>query len=110
MPRLYSWNVNGFRAILKKGFVEWLEAEQPDVLCLQEVKAEPGQLPPVALEPKGYRSVWQPAKKKGYSGLATFYKTRHAPVEVSTLGIAEFDDEGRAQLLDYGAYVLINTY
>lgn len=108
--RLYSWNVNGVRAIAKKGFLDWLGREQPDVLCLQETKAHEGDLPPALREPPGYTSLWNPAKRKGYSGTGVYLRTGCEPLEVKTLGKAEFDDEGRAQLLEYPDFVLLNAY
>ena len=91
--KLISWNVNGIRAISKKGFLEWMQKESPDVLCVQETKAHPEQLSAEVLEPKGYKTYWASAEKKGYSGVAVFTKKEPKKVEVG-LGIAEFDNEG----------------
>lgn len=110
MPQLYSWNVNGVRAAVRKGLLEWLESVRPDVLCLQEVKAHPDDVPEAVLRPKGYDSVWQPAGRKGYSGVATWFKRRKPPLDVAAMDVAEFDAEGRLQALDYGEYVVLNTY
>lgn len=110
MPKLYSWNVNGVRAIVKKGFLDWLAAEKPDVICLQEVKATPDVLTEDILSPPGYASLWQPAQKKGYSGLATYYKKEFTPENVRTLGLDEYDSEGRVQVMDLDGYTLINSY
>ncbi len=110
MPKLYSWNVNGVRAIVKKGFLDWLAAEKPDVICLQEVKATPDVLTEDILSPPGYQSIWQPAQKKGYSGLATYYKKKFTPENVRTLGLDEFDAEGRVQVMDLDGFTLVNTY
>ena len=72
---LATWNINSVR--LRAGLVERLMTEEaPDVLCLQEIKALPEQVEPALREPKGYKSVWQPAQRKGYSGVATFYRTK----------------------------------
>ena len=72
--RLLSWNVNGIRAALKKGFLEWFEAEKPDVLCLQETKLQAEQIPQELVAPLGYKSCWSHAEKKGYSGVAIFVR------------------------------------
>lgn len=110
MLTLYSWNVNGFRAALRQGFMDWLAAAKPDVVCLQETKAHEGDIPDEARTPEGYASVWFGAKKKGYSSTAVFYRKKAAPVSVAPLGIAEFDDEGRVQLIEYPEFVLVNAY
>jgi len=108
MLRIISWNVNGIRAISGKGFHEWLDQEQPDLLCVQETKAQPDQLTPGLLMPKGYGSVFHSAQKKGYSGVATYYKKE--PLSVSSMGVEAFDAEGRVQALEYKDFVLINAY
>ncbi|MBI4558643.1 MAG: exodeoxyribonuclease III [Candidatus Hydrogenedentes bacterium] len=108
MFRLYSWNVNGIRAVSRNGFLSWLDTVQPDILCLQEIKARPDDLESAVLNPRGYGSVWQPAQKKGYSGVATYY--RKEPRSVRTLGIPRFDSEGRIQMLEYPTFTLINAY
>jgi exodeoxyribonuclease-3 len=111
--RIISWNVNGIRAVAKKGFLEWFAQESPDVLALQETKASPGQLPPELLEPRDkngtpYRAYWSSAVRKGYSGTAVYSKRE--PVAVCNLGIEDFDSEGRSLLIDYGTFTLINCY
>jgi len=106
--RIISWNINGIRAIQKKGFIEWLENESPDILCLQEIKAKQEQLDDKLLKPNGYTSIWQSAKRPGYSGTAIY--TKKAPITISGIGIEEFDDEGRVQVLEYAQFTLINTY
>ena len=108
MQKLISWNVNGIRAVWKKGFPEWLEATQPDILCVQETKAWPDQVDQDVLEPKGYHSYWECAEKKGYSGVATWVKRE--PLSVTNMGSKAYDDEGRVQLLEYPEYTLINAY
>jgi exodeoxyribonuclease-3 len=113
MTRLLSFNVNGIRAIEKKGFLSWLASDSPDMLCLQETKAEPGQLSgtlkaPLDGEGKPYHTYWASAKKKGYSGVALYSKTE--PLAVSQSGIAAFDDEGRILIADYEWFTLINAY
>lgn len=111
--RILSWNVNGIRAVEKKGFVEWLAAESPDMLCLQETKANPGQLSPALLEAKdaqgrSYEAFWASAKKPGYSGVSIY--TRDKPLDVRTMGAKDFDDEGRVLIADYPAFSLISAY
>ena len=74
--RLVSWNVNGIRAVSKKGFFEWLADASPDVLCLQETKIQTGQLTRRLAQPPGYRAHWHSAERKGYSGVATWTSTK----------------------------------
>lgn len=106
---LMSWNVNGIRAVQRKGFLEWLDKTQPDILCCQETKAHPDQLDEELLHPKGYHSYWASAKKKGYSGLVTYTKREPLSVQVG-LGIEKFDDEARTLITEFPDFTLINTY
>jgi exodeoxyribonuclease-3 len=113
MTRIISFNVNGIRAIEKKGFVGWLAEDAPDMLCVQETKAEAGQLSedlraPVDRTGAPYHTYWVSAKKRGYSGVALFSKTE--PRSVSGLGLAAFDDEGRVLIAEYAAFTLITAY
>ncbi len=109
MPsEIISWNVNGMRSVLQKGFLEFLDRERPEILCVQESRALPGDLTPEQCEPKGYTSYWMPAEKKGYSGVAVY--TRKEPLSVTGLGAAEFDAEGRVQAIEYPNFTLVNTY
>jgi len=111
MPmKLYTWNVNGMRAALRNGFMDWLDETKPDVLCLQETKAMLTDIPDEARAPKGYESVWHSAQKKGYSGVAVYFKTRKKPENISPLGADEFDSEGRVQLIEYPEFVIVNAY
>ncbi len=106
---MYSWNVNGLRAIQKKGFLEWLQDEKPDILGLQETKCHPDQLDESIRQPSGYHTYWASAEKKGYSGVALY--TRRKPVSVQIgLNIPEYDREGRTIIADYGDFVLITAY
>lgn len=106
---LLSWNVNGIRAIEKKGFLAWLKKTSPDILCLQETKACPADLTDTLLAPAGYKTFWSAAQKKGYSGVAVY--SRQEPQSVTEgLGKKEFDSEGRTLILDYGDFVLFNIY
>ncbi len=103
-----SWNVNGVRSVLKKGFLDWVDQAQPDVLCLQESRAMPTDLKDEEREPAGYTSIWTPAEKKGYAGVACYTKTE--PLSVNTLGIEEFDAEGRMQAIEFKNFTVINCY
>lgn len=105
---IVSWNVNGMRSVLKKGFMDWFTKARPDVLCLQETRALPGDLDDAVLTPKGYTSYWMPAQKKGYSGVAVY--TRAEPLSIANLGKAEFDDEGRVQQIEFNEFTIINAY
>ncbi|MDR2596433.1 MAG: exodeoxyribonuclease III [Treponema sp.] len=110
--RIISWNVNGIRAAEKHGFVDWLVNENPDILCLNETKAEPGQLSPQLLNPpvngKPYSAFWACAKKKGYSGVAIY--TKEKPQDVHFLGNDEFDSEGRVLVVELKDFSLIAAY
>ncbi len=106
--KLLSWNVNGIRAVLGKGFPEFVATEKPDILCLQETKARPEQVQ-LPLELGGYHSYWNSAEKPGYSGVAVF--TREKPLEVKVgLGHADHDKEGRVLTLEYADFILVNVY
>ena len=105
--KLISWNVNGLRAVLKKNFLEFLDAEKPDVLCLQETKCHPDQVE--QLWPASYTTFWNSAEKKGYSGTAIFIKTR--PLNVAPhIGIIEHDKEGRVLTAELDDFFLVNVY
>ena len=107
--KLYSWNVNGIRAAVRKGFLDWLAAEQPDIVCVQETKAWPEQLSEEIRNPNGYRAYWAGGERKGYSGVGLI--TKAAPLDVQFgLGLPEFDREGRTIVADYGGFVLILAY
>ncbi|MCR4763951.1 MAG: exodeoxyribonuclease III [Lachnospiraceae bacterium] len=104
--KLISWNVNGLRACMGKGFMDFFKREAPDVLCLQETKLQEGQ---ISLELPGYRQYWNYADKKGYSGTAVF--TREEPLSVHYgLDIDEHDHEGRVITLEYPDYYLTCVY
>ncbi|MDY3618800.1 exodeoxyribonuclease III [Agathobaculum sp.] len=103
--KLISWNVNGLRACVGKGFFEFIEAQQPDVLCLQETKLQPEQAPQIV----GYHTYWNSADKKGYSGVALLSKQQ--PLRVSNgLGIDEHDHEGRVITAEYPGFYLVTVY
>jgi len=106
--KLLSWNVNGIRAVIGKGFGDFVATEKPDILCLQETKARPEQVTlPGELE--GYHAFWDSAQKPGYSGVAVF--TREQPLDVKVgLGADEHDKEGRVLTLEYPDLFLVNVY
>lgn len=104
--RFISWNVNGLRAVVKKGFEDIFWSLDADFVCLQETKLQEGQ---INLDLPGYESYWCYAEKKGYSGTAIF--TRHTPLSVSyNLGVPEHDSEGRVITLEYGNFYLVCVY
>lgn len=107
--KIFSWNVNGIRACHKKGFMDWFNKTQPDVLCLQEVRADLEQIPPEILDIPGYTKIWNPAARKGYSGTAIF--TTQKPLEIHLgMGIDEFDCEGRMTQIVYDRFVINGIY
>src|SRR3989344_3396306 len=104
--KIISWNVNGIRATLKKGFLDFVRNENPDILCLQETKAHPDQ---VDIQLKEYPShYWNSAERKGYSGVAVFSK--HKPLSVLNKIGHELDSEGRVLALEFEDFYLINVY
>ena len=104
--KLVSWNVNGLRACLQKGFLEFFQSVDADFFCLQETKLQAGQ---VDLDLPGYFQFWDYAEKKGYSGTAIFAKSQ--PINVSCgLGVAELDTEGRCITLEYPEFYVVNCY
>jgi len=106
--KLLSWNVNGIRAVLGKGFGDFVLNEKPDILCLQETKARPEQVD-LPLELSGYHGYWNSATKPGYSGVAVF--TREQPLDViEGMGVDEHDTEGRVLTLEYPDFYLVNVY
>jgi exodeoxyribonuclease-3 len=105
--KLISWNVNGLRAVLRKNFLEYLEQEKPDVLCLQETKCHPDDVE--QLWPAAYTTYWNCAEKKGYSGSAIFTRSRPLKV-VPHIGIAVHDREGRVLTAEFADFFLVNVY
>lgn len=104
--KLISWNVNGIRAVLKKGFLDFVAESKPDVLCIQETKAAPDQ---VGLSLDGYRPYWNAAERKGYSGTLIFSKIEPLSVK-NGLGVKKHDDEGRVITLEFEDYFLVTVY
>lgn len=106
MRKLISWNVNGLRACVGKGFLEYFKQADADVFCIQESKLQEGQ---IDLPLEGYRQYWNYAQKKGYSGTAFF--TREEPLSVAKgIGIAEHDQEGRVIAAEYPDYYVVTCY
>ena len=107
--RIISWNVNGIRAAEKKGLFDWFKNESPDILCLQEIKAKPDQVPPYLKNTPGYNVYWNSAERKGYSGVVVFTKER--PIDFKKgFGIDKFDIEGRTIICEFPSFVLFNIY
>ena len=107
--KLISWNVNGVRAVVKKGFLDWLDQEQPDILCLQETKAHVDQLTAEILTDHGYHTFWHSGERRGYSGVATFCKEEPLYVQEG-LGIERYDAEGRVLVTEHENFLLYNIY
>jgi exodeoxyribonuclease-3 len=107
--RLASWNVNGLRAALRGGLLDWLDAERPDVACLQEVKARPEQIDAEVFERHGYHTYWHPAQRPGYSGVLTLCRSEPVSVQLG-LGRRDVDREGRVLQVEFPRFVLLNTY
>ncbi len=108
LKRLASWNVNGIRACVNKGYVDWLTKESPDIVSLQETKAQPEQFPPEMMSQK-YQIFSASAVKRGYSG--TLVQTKISPQNVKTsIDIPKFDNEGRTVICEYDSFILINGY
>ncbi|WP_312495201.1 exodeoxyribonuclease III [Anaerosporobacter sp.] len=104
--KLISWNVNGIRACVQKGFLDFFKEVDADIFCIQESKLQEGQ---IELDLEGYNQYWNYAKKKGYSGTAIF--TKHEPIEVTYgLGIAEYDQEGRVITLEFEQFYMVTVY
>ena len=107
--RIYSWNVNGIRAVQKNGFIDWVLSEQPDILCLQETKIQGDQLTDELKQIPGYQAYFSFAERKGYSGVATYVKGEPLSVQY---GIENpvFDREGRILITEYPEFTLLNIY
>lgn len=106
--KLLSWNVNGVRAALQKGLLDWMGSSRADVICLQETKAHPGDVQHVTW-PRGYTPVWNSAVKKGYSGTVVF--SRVPPLAVTHgIGAAAHDQEGRVITAEFADFHLVNVY
>ncbi|HTL81650.1 MAG TPA: exodeoxyribonuclease III [Bacteroidia bacterium] len=110
MKKIISYNVNGIRAALNKGLLDWIKKEKADILMFQEIKAEPGQLDLSIFEEAGYQHhFWNPAEKKGYSGVALLSKEKPDHVEYGS-GTKKFDSEGRMLRADFGNVSVMSLY
>ncbi|HEY1037768.1 MAG TPA: exodeoxyribonuclease III [Bacteroidia bacterium] len=109
MPKIITYNVNGIRAAMGKGLINWMREVNPDILCVQEIKASPEQVGVFEFEELGYHHYWHPAQKKGYSGVAIFSKMKPDNV-VYGCGIQKYDDEGRFLRADYGDVSVVSVY
>ena len=107
--RLISYNVNGIRSAIKRGFIEWLKTDPADIICLQETKAEKENIDHKLIEDLGYQTYWYAAEKKGYSGVAIFTKRQPDAMYYGN-GIMQSDAEGRVIRADFGDVTLINAY
>jgi len=104
--KIISWNVNGIRAVLKKGFLDWFLKEKPDILCIQETKAQKEQ---IQVTTPGYKQYIFSAEKKGYSGTAVFTKLEPLSIQYG-IGLDEHDKEGRVLTLEFDEFFLVNVY
>lgn len=107
--KIQSYNVNGIRAAMQKGFVDWVKESNPDVLCLQEVKADKEQVDLAPFEELGYQIYWHAAQKKGYSGVAIFTKIEPIQVEIGC-GMDAYDQEGRVIRADFKDCSVMSVY
>jgi len=109
MTKIISYNVNGIRAAIQKGFTSWLADQQADIICIQELKAEFDQVDTSEIEELGYSIHWHSAQKKGYSGVAIFSKITPKHVEIGC-GIEKYDSEGRVLRLDFEQFSVMSVY
>ncbi|WP_276134600.1 exodeoxyribonuclease III [Polluticoccus soli] len=107
--RIITYNINGIRSAIKKGFIDWLKTDPADIICLQEIKAEKENVDFAAIEALGFDTYWFSAEKKGYSGVAIFSKRRADNVFYGN-GIMQSDAEGRVLRADFGDVTLVNAY
>ncbi|MDX9865340.1 MAG: exodeoxyribonuclease III [Anaerolineaceae bacterium] len=107
--KITTWNVNGIRAAINKGFIDWFAEASPDVLCLQEVKAYKEQVSEDLTQVSGYHQFWNSADRPGYSGVATFTKTK--PIEMTAgFGVEAYTGEGRTIITKHPRFYLFNVY
>ena len=107
--KIITYNLNGIRAAMSKGLVDWISQVSPDVLCVQEIKANPEQVGVFEFGELGYHHYWYPAQKKGYSGVAIFTKQKPKHIEYGC-GIKEYDDEGRILRIDFEEFSVMSVY
>lgn len=109
MIRIVTYNVNGIRSAISKGWLNWVADVSPDIICLQEIKAEQGQIDETPLKEMGYELYWNSAQKKGYSGTAIFTKIKPLQVHFGC-GLEEYDREGRVIRADFDGFSVMSTY
>jgi exodeoxyribonuclease III len=109
MAKIVQYNVNGIRAALNKDWLSWINSVDPDIICIQETKAQEDQLDLELFENAGYRTYFHSAVKKGYSGVAIFSKTEPDHIEIGC-GISKYDSEGRIMRADYGDFSVLSCY
>lgn len=107
--KIITYNLNGIRAAISKGFIDWIIQASPEVICVQEIKATPDQLRVFEFEELGYHHYWYPAQKKGYSGVAIFTKQKPKHIEYGC-GIKAYDDEGRILRIDFEEFSVMSVY
>ena len=107
--KIITYNLNGIRAAMSKGLIDWISQVSPDVLCVQEIKANPDQVGVFEFVELGYHHYWYPAQKKGYSGVAIFTKQKPKHIEYGC-GIKEYDDEGRILRIDFEEFSVMSVY
>eukprot|EP01137_Pigoraptor_chileana_P022092 Opistho-2@86617 len=107
--KIITYNVNGIRAAINKGFIDWLKASNPDMICLQEIKAEEHQIDKAVFEDMGYHVYWFPAEKKGYSGVAILTKVKPNNIDFGC-GLPDYDREGRVLRTDFDTFSLMSVY
>ncbi len=109
IKKIYSYNVNGIRAAINKGFLDWLKQESPDIISIQETKAHKDQVDTKLLDELGYHHTWFSAEKRGYSSVAVFTKDKPDHIETG-IGIEKYDKEGRTIRTDFGDITIVNSY
>ncbi|MBN1252153.1 MAG: exodeoxyribonuclease III [Bacteroidales bacterium] len=109
IKKIFSYNVNGIRAALNKGLINWISETNPDIICFQETKAQPEQIDNSVFEELGYNCYWYSAQKKGYSGVGIISKQKPDNVEYG-MGIEKYDNEGRFLRADFGDISVISVY
>lgn len=107
--RIYSWNINGVRAAMRKGLETWLTDAQPDILCLQETRLDAAAVPDDLRAVNGYHTNWSPLRRPGYGGVATFSRQEPLAWRVG-MGLPDFDDEDRVLITEFSAFMLYNVY
>jgi exodeoxyribonuclease-3 len=107
--RIISWNVNGLRSVLRKGFLDWVENENPDILCLQEVKIQESEIPFDLIYLNDYHSCFNTSERKGYSGVAVYSKVDLGNIK-RKLNFSRFDAEGRLLEIEFPGFILMNIY